>query len=234
MFERTLIAERPAREMRRFRRTPLVVGVRLRWAGALGLETETSETRDTSRGGILVASGRERRAGSPVWVTLPFAQGENACVPEFPAHVAYSYFTASGAVRVGIAFNENESHQAHTNGNGHKNGARSNARFSLWQRAKVAIFGHEEKRRFERATVAVPILVRREDSPWPDEAISVNLSAGGFEFCSRQIYAPGEKLEAEVPDGRWAGAGRHVARVLRVGDGDGSLVQRVAAEFISG
>lgn len=234
MFDRTLIAERPAREMRRFRRIPLMVGVRLRWAGALGLETETTETRDTSRGGILVTSDRERRAGSPVWVTLPFAQGEAACVPEFPAHVAYAYFTASGGVRVGIAFDANGSHRTHSNGNSHKNGAHSNARFSLWQRAKVAIFGHEEKRRFERARVAIPILVRREDSPWPDEAISVNLSAGGFEFCSRQIYAAGEKLEAEVPDGRWAGAGRHVARVLRVRDGDGSLLQSVAAEFISG
>lgn len=233
MFERTLIAERHAREMRRFRRIPLVVGVRLRWAGALGLETEIAETRDTSRGGIQVTSQRERRAGSPVWVTFPLAPDKEECVPEFPARVAYSYFTASGAVRVGIAFDANEFHRARSNGNGHKNGEHGDDGFSLWQRAKIALFGREEKRRFERATVAVPIHVRHEDSPWPDEAISVNLSAGGFEFCSRQIYAPGEKLKVEVPYRRWAGADRHVARVLRVRDDDGSLLQRVAAEFIS-
>ena len=232
MFERTLIADRPRREMRQFPRIPLVVRVRLRWAGALGLETEVTETRDTGRGGMLVKSEHERRAGTPVWVTFPFNPDEADCLPEFPAHVAYSQFTASGDVRVGIAFDASHGAAAHSRHIGNGNGAGHNGNGSLWSRAKRAIFGIEERRRCERVALALAINVRREDSPWPDEAISVNLSAGGAEFCSRQIYEVGARIEVELPEGRWAVSGKHAARVLRVADQEGSMLQNVTVEFI--
>ena len=232
MFERTLIADRPRQEMRRFPRIPLVVRVRLRWVGALGLETEVIETRDTGRGGILVTSEHERRAGTPVWVTFPFNPDEADCLPEFPAHVAYSQPTVAGDVRVGIGFDSAHGRDAHARHIGNGNGAGHNGSGSLWSRAKRAIFGIEERRRHVRMAVALPISVRRGDSPWPDEVISVNVSAGGAEFCSRQIYEVGARIDVELPEGRWAVRGKHTARILRVADQDGSLLQNVSVEFI--
>lgn len=230
MFERTLSPERPTRELRHFPRVPLVVPVRLRWPGALGLEAEVTETRDTSRGGILVASERERRAGSPVWVTFPFNPDEANCVPEFPARVAYSYFTAASGVRIGIAFGA-----PHANGASGKshNGAGQNGNSSLWRRAKRAIFGVEERRLYDRVNVALPVNLRRGDSPWVDQAMSANVSAGGLEFCSRLIYELGENVEAELPKGRWPTSGQRSARVLRVSSDEDSLLQNVAVQFVS-
>jgi hypothetical protein len=233
MFERTLIADRPRRELRQFPRIPLVVRVRLRWAGALGLETEVTETRDTGRGGMLVTSEREHRAGSPVWVTFPFNPDQADFLPEFPAHVAYSQFTAAGGVRVGIAFDAPHGRDARARHISNGNGSGHNGNGSLWSRARRAIFGIEERRRYERMALALPTSVRRQDSPWPDEAISVNLSTGGAEFRSRLIYQAGERIELELPEGRWPASGKHAARVLRVAEQNGSLLQNVSVEFIS-
>lgn len=227
MFEESLTTELPTRQHRRHRRVPLVLRVRLRWVGALGLETEVSETRDTSRGGLLTTSRETRREGAPVWITFPYRPEEETSAPEFPARVAHTHETSHGQHLVGIAF---DSSRGFRNKMTRTEDRRSG---SFWRKAKRVLLGAEQRRRSERIAMALPMSVHRGTSPWPDEAISVNLSSGGVVFSTLQIYEVGEKIKVSLPENRWVEKRERAARILRTRERGGSLLQDVAAQFVS-
>jgi PilZ domain len=227
MLEQTLISERPAHEIRRHRRVPLVLMVRLRWVGALGLETEVSETRDTSRGGLLTTSRETRRTGAPVWITFPYRPEEKITAPEFPARVAHTHETSHGEHLVGVAF---DSSRGDCSKEPHAEDRRSG---SFWRRARRVLLRSQQRRRSERIAMALPLAIRRKISPWPDETISVNVSNGGVVFTTLQMYEPGEEIKVELPENRWVENRARFAKVLRISERSGTLLQNVAAQFIS-
>ncbi len=227
MLESTLKTELPARELRQHRRVPLALRVRLRWVGALGLETEVSETRDTSRGGLLTTSSETRRVGAPVWIAFPYHPEETISAPEFPARVAHTNETSHGEHLVGVAF---DSSRGITSKEPRREDRRSK---SFWRRARRILLGSEQRRRFERIAMALPISVHRATSPWPDETISVNLSSGGVVFSTLQIYELGEEIKVALPENRWIESRERAAKVLRITDRSASLLQDVAARFTS-
>jgi hypothetical protein len=227
MLEHTLHTGRPVRDLRNYRRVPLVLRVRLRWVGALALETEVSETRDTSRGGLLTTSRETRRAGAPVWITFPYRPEDDKPGPEFPARVAHTHETSHGEHLVGIAFDSSRELGSR------KFRAKDRRSASFWRKARRALLGAQKRRRFERIAMALPMSVHRPASPWPDETISVNLSSGGVVFTTLQVYEPGEEIKVLLPENRWVENRERVATVLRISDRSGSLLQDVAAQFIS-
>ncbi|MGH9593734.1 MAG: PilZ domain-containing protein [Bryobacteraceae bacterium] len=183
--------------------------MRLRWLGPFGLEVELSETLETGRGGMLTASHEARRAGAAVWVTFPYDAGLSQAVPEVAARVAHSRTTEEGRNLVGLAFAPRITFT--------REGAR----------------GADDRRGEDRVPLALPITIEREDSPWPDETMTVDMSPRGVLYCTLRVYEAGEVIEVMVQSGRWVTGGRRKAKVARVEDGPGdSPLQYVAAEFL--
>lgn len=227
MIESTLSTERFARETRQHRRVPLVLQVRLRWVAALGLQTEVSQTRDTSRGGLLTTSAETRRVGAPLWITFPYHPEEKMSAPEFPARVAHTHETSHGEHLVGIAFDSRR-------GLGDKKPRSEDRRSgSFWRRAKRVLTGTQQRRKSERIAMALPMTVHRATTPWPDETISVNISSGGVVFSTLQLYESGEEIKVELPENRWVENRSRTARILRITERSGSLLLDVAAQFIA-
>jgi hypothetical protein len=219
-----------ASDLRGHPRVPLVLTIRLRWFGALGLVCETSETLDTSRGGLLTSSQSERRVGTPVWVTLPFDSEAFCAVPEFPGKVAHSRNTPTGGHLLGIAFQSSE--RADDARPRHE--MRSTIRSTRSSYVLPKALSRNVERRSARFELALPVFVRRSNSPWPDEGMSINVAAGSILFCTLQVYELGEPIEVELPDGPDATGGRREARVVRIARfGADQVLQQVAAEFTS-
>jgi len=59
-------------QQRQHARVRLRLPVRLRWVAPLGQQSEICETRNVSKGGLLVACKEHHREGFPLWVTFPF------------------------------------------------------------------------------------------------------------------------------------------------------------------
>src|SRR5262249_3148028 len=62
---------------RQHARVRMRLPVRLRWIAPRGQQTEICETRNVSKGGLLVACKEHHDEGFPLWVTFPF----NATAP---------------------------------------------------------------------------------------------------------------------------------------------------------
>lgn len=226
MLSRTLVVAK-ANDLRQHPRVPLVLWVRVRWLGVLGLEQEITETIDTGRGGLLTSSACERAVGSPAWVTFPYDVNSAEAVPEFPSRVAHCAASDSGGHRIGLAFLSN----GHSGQNNHREFPAK--RKSFWRRSRNINVGPLERRATSRTSLALPVTIRREASPWPDETMTADISSRGISFSTVQVYHEDETISLSLPDGRWAVSGNHSARVVRVSISDREFrLQTIAAQFI--
>ena len=224
MLSRTLVVAKHT-ELRQHPRVPLVLSVRVRWLGALGLEQEISETLDTGRGGLLTSSAQDRSPGSPAWVTFPYDADVMSAVPEFPSRVVHCRPANSGKHLVGLAF---LAHKHAENGNGGSHIGRT----SFWRSLRLSP-RFAQRRKSDRVALALPVTIRRGGLLWTDESMTADVSSRGVSFTSIQVYEPGEPIAIELPTGRWIASGHHAANVVRISaDGENSRLQTIAAEFI--
>jgi hypothetical protein len=175
-------------ERRKHPRAQLRVPVRIRWRGSMGMRLEIARSLDVCRSGLLVERIEPCEVRSQVWVVSPF-DSRAAVQPETPGRIA----------RV-------ES----------KNGGPSRVAISLDAPTSSAHPAAEERRQFPRVAFALPIFVRPADSPWPEESMTMDLSAGGARFSTSRIYARGDALLARIPWGDWDREGEVRGRVTRV------------------
>jgi hypothetical protein len=187
-------------ERRRHPRVPLNLPVRLRWIGALGQTVVKTQTLDVSRGGLLAPLELTREQAfhlhSPAWATVPYDEANPQLQPESPVRVARHKETPTGAFLLGLEFKQVLAAQTET------------------PRAP-----DREQRRSARSTLAVPVTVHWNGSPWPEESMTINVSSGGMLFCARRLYAPGDEVTLTLPRGLLPGlasGGQDVpARIIR-------------------
>jgi PilZ domain len=156
------------------------------------MELEITETLNVSREGVLVRCRKISVApGSRAWIVFPYdAAAMGAFEPETPAQVVRLERDASGEFRAGLRL---ELH-------------RKNGRFPA----------SRERRAVPRVSVCLPIFMRAEGMPWPEEAMTRDFSWGGVRFETPHVYSVGETVHARIPWGEWAGMGEVLGRVVRV------------------
>lgn len=175
-------------ERRKHPRAQLRVPVRIRWRGPLGMRLEIARSLDVCRSGLLVERVEPCEVRSQVWVISPF-DSRATVQPETPGRIARVEPGNGRPSRVAISFEISAS------------SARPLA---------------AERRQFPRVAFALPIFVRPADSPWPEESMTMDLSAGGARFSTSRIYARGDSLLARIPWGDWDREGEVRGRVMRV------------------
>ncbi|HJZ65107.1 MAG TPA: PilZ domain-containing protein, partial [Candidatus Acidoferrum sp.] len=84
-------------QQRQHARVRLRLPVRLRWVAPLGQQAEICETRNVSRGGLLLACRNHHAEGFPLWVTFPFDAGNPEAQPEMLARVVRTKVAAAGS-----------------------------------------------------------------------------------------------------------------------------------------
>ncbi len=202
MFQSTLLAEQ-----RRHPRVTLNLPVRLRWFTPLGQLTETTETLDVSRGGLLIARKEPCQLGAVLWVTLPFDPAASVPQPETPAHVVRVEETPSADLHIAI--------QLATAGG----------------RPRAAWAVDFERREHERIPLALPLRVRPVDSPWPEETMTIDVASDGLLISTARMYDVGETVYVSLPTGGmpgpWNGGKEVPARIVRVVPSTQSVEQRV-------
>ena len=211
-------------ERRKHPRAPLRLAARIRWQGPLGMRVEMAETVDASRDGVLIHRSEPCEPLSRVWIVFPFERHAGAAVqPETPGRVARVAQDESGGYWVAVHIETPQ-----------RGAARPAA---------------SERRRSERVPFALPIFVRLEGTPWPEESMTRDLSRNGARFETSHIYAAGEQVIAQIPWGEWSKKGEIHGRVVRVEnlpDGPGpapkanpqtgasAIVTAVSVEWLNG
>jgi len=211
-------------ERRKHPRAPLRLPARMRWQGPLGMRIEMAETVDVSREGVLVHRNEPCEQMARVWIVFPYERNAGASVqPENPGRIARVERDEAGGYWVAI-------------------------RLEPQQRGATRPAG-QERRRSERIPFALPIFVRLEGTPWPEESMTHDLSRNGARFETSHIYAAGETVIAQIPWGDWSKKGEIHGRVVRVENvpdspgpaplanpekGASAIVTSVAVEWLNG
>lgn len=180
-------------ELRRYPRAHLRLPARVRWQDPLGTRIEITETLDVSRGGVLVRSREEPVAVlSRAWIIFPFDSANGAASqPETPARVVRVVTDAAGGHRVAMRLEP--------------------------LRPSIGIAPAKTERRVSpRVALCLPIFVRPDGMPWPEETMTRDFSRTGVRFETSRIYTPGETVQSRVPWGERASAGEVSGRVVRV------------------
>ncbi|HYK39891.1 MAG TPA: PilZ domain-containing protein [Candidatus Eremiobacteraceae bacterium] len=185
---------------RQHARVRLRLPVRLRWVAPLGQQYEVCETRNVSRGGLLVECKEQHGEGFPIWVTFPFDPVAPNGQPEVLARVVRSrHLESDGAAKEELALHFEGIPKPIGGGNGHK-------------QVFVAKNGSER-------SVALPIRVRPRHIPWFEEAMTVEVSADRMRFMSNREYSVGDALLVTFASSGakpWTGSGEMLARVVSV------------------
>jgi len=127
---------------------------------------------------------------SRVWVAFPFDPAAAGAVqPETPARIMRCEPDPAGGLRVAL-------------------------RMELPQRATRP--AETERRRTPRIPFALPIFVRAQGSPWPEESMTRDISRGGAQFETSHVYTNQEMVMAKIPWGEWAKTGEILGRVVRI------------------
>jgi hypothetical protein len=189
-------------DLRKSSRVPLTLPLRLRWQGALGQTLELTETLDSSRGGLLFFRTAALPVNSRLWVTFPYSPDSTESQPEVPARVVRVKTTAGGGQIVAIEF--------------------------LAQHRSVPPAAEINRRSSQRLPLALPITVRFHEIPWPEHAMSADISSYGVLFRSPRQYAVGDILCVSIPHGIWARRGEMQAQVVRVDRLPGAIDQGIA------
>jgi len=177
-------------ERRSHPRAPLKLPARIRWQGPFGMRLEVTETIDVSRDGVLVRQKEPCGLGNRVWIVFPFERAAGSVQPETPARIARIVPDESGGYWVAL-------HLALP--------ARGNFQ-------PVA----NERRRSERVPFSLPIFVRPEEAPWPEESMTHDISQHGVRFETSRVYEAGEVVCTQIPWGEWAKKGEIRGSVVRL------------------
>ena len=178
-------------------RVRLRLPARLRWSAPLGQKTEQCETINASRGGLLLSCNNIPGEGHPLWVTFPFDPAASGAQPETLARVvrraeSHEEISASATVRWKAALQFEATAHSQTRRNGSR-------------KADSSENGATNK-------IALPIRVRPEHIPWPEEAMTVEVEQDKLKFLTNREYELGQRLmvsfvsESESPwsgDGEW-------------------------------
>jgi hypothetical protein len=154
------------------------------------MRLEITETIDVSREGLLLRRSDPRPMPSRVWVAFPFDPAAAGAVqPETPARIVRSEPDPAGGRLVAL-----------------------HMELPLREARSV----ETERRRTPRIPFALPIFVRAQGSPWPEESMTRDISRGGAQFETSHVYANQEMVMAKIPWGEWAKAGEILGRVVRI------------------
>lgn len=189
-------------DLRKSARVPLTLPIRLRWQGALGQTIEVTQTLDSSRGGLLFFRTEALPVNARLWVTFPFAPNSTEAQPETPAHVVRVKTTPGGGQIVAIEFQKQ---------------ARPGPSAAVMNR-----------RSSQRMALALPMTVRFHDVPWPEQAMTRDLSTYGVLFHTPRQYAVGDIVCVSIPHGVWARRGEMEGQVVRVDSLDNPTETAVA------
>lgn len=189
-------------DLRRAARVPLTLPIRLRWQGALGQTIEITQTLDSSRGGLLFFRTEAMPVNARLWATFPYSAESSEAQPEMPARVVRVKTTPGGGQTVAIQF-ENRPRPA----------------------ADAAVFN---RRSSQRMALALPMTVRYHEIPWPEQAMTQDISTGGVLFSTSREYSLGDLLCVAIPHGVWARRGEMQAQVVRLENQPDSIEHGVA------
>jgi hypothetical protein len=190
-------------EQRRHSRVQLHLAARLRWLGPLGTRLEICQTSDVARTGLLFYRPEVCAEGARVWVTFPYDFAAPELQQEIAARVVRARKTTAGGYLVAIQFVETRP-------------------------ARPLV---TERRPSERTPIVVPVSIRPAGAPWPEEAMTLDVSASGMRFETSRIYEPGEGVRVRLHFGRWADAGEIAAHVVRTEPVAGTAEQEVAVAW---
>jgi len=186
-------------ERRLHRRIRLRMTARLRWITPLGQHTEVRESEDVSKGGLRLTTTFQPEPGAHLWVAFPFDASLPGSQPEIPARVLRTEEPGGGSTRVALKFEPVATVAPAPQGDNLQK-----------------IF---ERRVSSRRTLALPLNVRREDIPWSEETMTLDISATGLQFLSMREYTPGARLVLSFDHtsaAPWSPDGEFHARVVRV------------------
>ena len=211
---------------RQHARVRLRLPVRLRWIASLGQQTEICETRNVSKGGLLVACKEHHDEGFPLWVTFPF----NATAPEQQPEVLARVLRSTRAAEKGTGHEEIalhfESMPIVT-----KLAPEKPIEKAVEKPALPALRHTEKEKESPTETtvgvgpkngdfgrVALAIRVRPENIPWFEEAMTTEVSTEEMRFVSHREHATGDTLFVTFV-GRdvrpWPGSGEIRAKIVR-------------------
>ena len=176
-------------------RVRLRLPARLRWSAPLGQRTEKCETINVSRGGLFLSCNDVPGEGHPLWVTFPFDPESSGAQPEALARVvrraeARPQGSNSLAERWTAALQFEATAHLQPRRNGHR--------------------GAQAKQNGAGNKIALPIRVRPEHIPWPEEAMTVEVDRQRVKFLTNREYALGQRLLVSfvsASDGPWSGDG---------------------------
>lgn len=192
-------------EQRRHPRAQLQLPVRLRWLGPFGSQLEFCQSVDASRSGLLIYRPEASQDHSRVWVTFPYDSAANEPQPETPARVVRNEAIPSGGQLVALEL-------------------------ELPERRPVHLLGRE-RRTSARAPLAIPISVRTIGAPWPEEAMTLDVSNAGVRFETSRLYEEGDQVRIRLDFGDWGRNGDVTAHVVRVEPVPGAPELRVAVAW---
>jgi hypothetical protein len=182
-------------------RVRLCLPARLRWSVPLGQKTEQCETINVSRGGLLLSCNDVPGEGHPLWVTFPFDPVASGAQPETLALVLRRAESrvenVTGRWKAALQFEATAHLQTRRNGGWKANASRNGA-------------GNK---------IALPIHVRPEHIPWPEEAMTVEVEQDKLKFLTNREYILGQRLLISFVSGReapWGGEGEWVTRVTGI------------------
>lgn len=194
-------------DQRKSARVPLTLPVRLRWQGALGQTLEVTETLDSSRGGLLFFRTSALSVNARLWVTFPYSAESVEAQPEVPARVVRIKTTPGRGQLVAIEFLPLPRPEA-----------------------SAAVFN---RRGTQRLPLALPMTVRFHEVPWPEHAMSRDISSYGVLFRTARQYSVGDVVCVSIPHGIWARRGEMEAHVVRVDSLSGSVEHGIALSLTS-
>jgi|SRR5690348_3161034 len=187
---------------RLYRRVHLRLPVRLRWTAPLGQKVEQCETRNASRGGLLLACHEHHGVGMPLWVTFPYDPARPDGQPEILARVLRCE-DDEGGNRISVAI--------------HFEGSLNTAPY-----APAAGAGKSDEPPgsvSSRSPLSVPIRVRPERVPWFEEAMTIDVASDTLRFVTNRVYSPGDTLRVSFLNAEsipWRGAAEQPARVVSI------------------
>ncbi len=190
------------KDLRKSSRVPLTLPIRLRWQGALGQSIEITQTLDSSRSGLLFFRSEALPVNARLWVTFPYAADSREAQPETPARVVRVKTTPGGGQIVAIEF-ERQSRPG----------------------PSLAVMN---RRSSQRMALALPMTVRYHEVPWPEHAMTQDVSTYGVLFRTSRQYSLGDVVCVAIPHGVWARRGEMEGQVVRIDSVPQSLEIAVA------
>jgi hypothetical protein len=207
-------------------RVKMRLPVRIRWMGSRGQEAEVCETKNVSRGGLLLACREEHNEGFPLWVSFPFDRNAPEKQPEVLARVLRCRSIngiGGGPVEMAVHFEGMSpgTSAAATVTVGRANVASPPPAISATVSVtpppvpEMQIVHTNGSLR----SLVVPIRVRPENIPWFEEAATFEVSEEKLKFLSHREFLPGDAVQVTFvgrSERPWPGAGEAAAEIVDV------------------